>query len=128
MGTVVENNQTFEVAGFKITAYELPHCLMADGSEGPQNTGYLVDDVFFDPGDGKELAGLQAESMALPISGPDISMFDAFSFAKQVGAKVAIPVHYTNFGADTATYKQFSEWIKAPFEIRPLADGESTEV
>jgi L-ascorbate metabolism protein UlaG (beta-lactamase superfamily) len=128
MCTVVENNQQFDIGGFKITAYELPHCLLPDGSEGPQNTGYLIDGVFFDPGDGKELAGLQADSMALPISGPDISMLDAFNFAKQVGAKVAIPVHYRWMGADAHAYKDFAEWSKQPFELRVLEDGESTEL
>jgi L-ascorbate metabolism protein UlaG (beta-lactamase superfamily) len=126
--TIVENNQQFEVAGFTIMPYDLPHCLLPNGSEGPQNTGYLIDGVFFDPGDGKELAGLQAESMALPITGPDISMLDAFNFAKQLGVKVAIPVHYRWMGADAQIYKEFSEFAKVPFELRVLADGESTEL
>lgn len=126
--TVVNDGDKFQIAGFSVEAHELPHCLLPDGSEGPQNTGYLIDGAFFDPGDGKELAGLSASSMALPINGPDISMLDAFNFAKQLGVKVAIPVHYTWMGGDVVTYKQFAEGSGMPFELRVLADGESTEL
>jgi L-ascorbate metabolism protein UlaG (beta-lactamase superfamily) len=126
--TVIENNQKFEVAGFNVEAYDLPHALLPNGNEGPQNTGYLIDGVFFHPGDGKELAGLSAESMALPITGPDISPLDAFNFAKQLGVKLAIPIHYDNYGARPEVYKQAAERLQMPFEVRVLADGESTEV
>jgi L-ascorbate metabolism protein UlaG (beta-lactamase superfamily) len=126
--TVVNDGDEFEIAGFKVSAHELPHCLLPSGKEGPQNTGYLIDGVFFDPGDGKELEGLKAESMALPITGPDISMLDAFTFAKQLGVKVAIPVHYNWIKVDPQSYKEFAQFAEMPFELRVLADGESTEV
>lgn len=125
---VVKDGDAFDVAGFSVAAHELPHSLLPDGSPGPQNTGYLIDGVFFDPGDGKELAGLHADSMALPITGPDISMMDAFNFAKQLGVKVAIPVHDKWFGAHIDTYSQFAKNNKMPFELRALKDGESTEL
>jgi L-ascorbate metabolism protein UlaG (beta-lactamase superfamily) len=40
--TIVEDGQEFEVGGIKVKAIELPHCLMWDGTAGPQNTGYLI--------------------------------------------------------------------------------------
>ena len=124
--TVVDDGDTFTAAGFGVVARELPHCLLPDGSEGPQNTGYVIDSVFFDPGDGKDIDNLQVANMALPITGPDISMLDAFNFAEKLGVKVAIPVHYRWMGADADTYKQFAK--SRPFEVRVLADGESTEI
>ncbi len=124
--TVVSDNEAFSAGGFEVVARELPHCLLPDGSEGPQNTGYVIDGVFFDPGDGKDIDGLQVDNMALPITGPDISMLDAFNFAEKLGVKVAIPVHYHWMGADVETYKQFAK--ARPFEVRVLADGESTEI
>jgi len=124
--TVVNDGDRIAADGFEVAAHELPHCLLPDGSEGPQNTGYVIDGVFFDPGDGKDIDGLQVANMALPITGPDISMLDAFNFAEKLGVKVAIPVHYRWMGADVDTYKQFAS--HRPFEIRILADGESTEI
>ena len=124
--TVVNDGDSFTATGFEIVARELPHCLLPDGGEGPQNTGYVIDGVFFHPGDGKDIDNLTVDSMALPITGPDISMLDAFNFAEKLGVKVAIPVHYNWMGADVATYKQFG--ARRPFEIRILGDGESTEL
>lgn len=124
--TTVSDGQSFTVAGFEVVARELPHCLLPDGREGPQNTGYVVDGIFFDPGDGKDIDNLQVANMALPITGPDISMLDAFNFAEKLGVKVAIPIHYRWMGADAETYKQFAK--ARPYEVRVLGDGESTEI
>ncbi len=124
--TIVNDGDSFTAGQFEVIARELPHCLLPDGSEGPQNTGYVIDGVFFDPGDGKDIDNLTVDAMALPITGPDISMLDAFNFAQKLGVKVAIPVHYRWMGADVDVYKQFG--THRPFEIRILADGESTEI
>lgn len=123
---VVRDGETFTAGGFEVIARELPHCLLPSGEEGPQNTGYVVSGVFFDPGDGKDIDDLQVKNMALPITGPDISMLDAFNFAKKLGVEVAIPIHYLWMGADAETYKQFARGM--PFEVRVLDDGESTEI
>jgi len=101
---------------------------MADGSEGPQNTGYVVDDVFFHPGDGKELEGLQVRAMAVPIIGPDISILDAVSFIKQLSVKVAIPIHYDGIPLDPQAFVTYAERGRATCEVRVLAEGESTAI
>jgi len=125
---VVADGQEFDIAGLKIKAIELPHCLMPDGSAGPQNTGYLFSQKFFDPGDGKELAGLQVENLAVPITGPDVSFKDAFDFAKQVGAKNLIPIHYDTMGANPEMFAKFNEWFSIGFNIRVLDKTQSTEI
>ncbi|HVS78920.1 MAG TPA: MBL fold metallo-hydrolase [Candidatus Saccharimonadales bacterium] len=98
--TVVENGKEYDVKGMKIKALELPHCLMIDGSASVQNTGYLVNEKLFHPGDGKELAGLTVDTLAVPLNGPDISPKDAYDFVMQVGAKQAIPFHYDFLGGN----------------------------
>lgn len=126
---IVKDGQEFEIGSFKIKVIELPHCLMPNGSEGPQNTGYLINEKLFDPGDGKELAGLQVDNLAVPITGPDVSMKDAFMFLKQVGAKIGIPVHYDKLGANPEVYKTFAGYFpELTFTLRPLAIGESFEL
>ncbi len=118
----------FQIGDLKIHTYDIPHCLMPTGAEGPQNTGYLFNEKFFDPGDGVELKGLKVDNLALPITGPDISMKDAFEFATKLHAKVAIPIHYDKLGANAQIYKQFAERVQMPFEIRVLDHEQSTEI
>ncbi|MBI2008915.1 MBL fold metallo-hydrolase [Candidatus Saccharibacteria bacterium] len=125
---VVKDGQEFSAGSFKIKVIELPHCPMPNGSAGPQNTGYLINQKLFHPGDGKELKGLQVNNLAVPITGPDISMRDAFDFLKQVDAKIGIPIHYDKLGANAGVYAEFAERLQMPFEIHALQNNESLKI
>lgn len=125
---MVADQEELEIAGFRITARELPHCDMPDGSPGPQNTGYVIDGVFFHPGDGIKIDGLSVATTAAPIAGPDVSPRDAFDLAKSVNCKVMIPIHYDYFKEDTSTIVAAARATNMPFEVRPLQNGESTEI
>lgn len=125
---IARNEQELTVKDIHIKVLELPHCLMPDGSEGPQNTGYLINHKLFHPGDGKELAGLQVDNLALPIAGPDVSMKDAYAFARQVASKTAIAIHWHTFGANAELYAKFAKVFNQPFELKVLDIGESIEL
>jgi L-ascorbate metabolism protein UlaG (beta-lactamase superfamily) len=125
---VVRDGEAFEVAGFQMTARELPHCLMQDGSEGPQNTGYVVDSVFFHPGDGDSIENLRVATLALPIAGPDISPRDVFDFIKQVQCEKVVPIHYDYFPGDPNFYANLAKSSDLAVEFIVLDNGESAEV
>jgi L-ascorbate metabolism protein UlaG (beta-lactamase superfamily) len=120
------DGQSEIIAGFQVTARDLPHCKMADGSDGPPNTGYVVNSTFFHPGDGTTIENLQVETLAVPIAGPSISMHTATVFVRQVGAKTVIPIHYSNpvfYNDPNAFSNQFKD-----ANVIVLQDGEETEV
>lgn len=124
--TEVSDGQEFDINGVKVKAIELPHCLMIDGSTGVQNTGYLFNEKLFHPGDGKELAGLTVDTLAVPLNGPDISPHDAFKFGRQVGAKNLIPIHYDFLGGNPGFFANIAE--KAGMKTHGLKLGESVEI
>lgn len=129
---VVVNRQKFRVGSFEIEAIDLPHCKMQDGSDGPPNTGFLINGVFFHPGDGDNLpAGRQetqitSENVALPIAGPSITMEGALEFAKDLKAKVVIPIHYDFFTNDPNDFAKMAK--EFGIEVRSLAPGEETTI
>jgi L-ascorbate metabolism protein UlaG (beta-lactamase superfamily) len=125
---VVNDGMEFDAAGVPIVAKELPHCLMADGSPGPQNTGYVIDGIFFDPGDGIRLDGFHIGAAAIPIAGPDISPRDVFDFIKQLGCKTVIPVHYHFFLEDPKVLANFAAEVVPDVNFVVLGDGQSTEI
>ncbi|HUD81657.1 MAG TPA: MBL fold metallo-hydrolase [Patescibacteria group bacterium] len=125
---VVSDGEKFEIAGFSITARELPHVAMVDGSAGPQNTGYLIDDVFFHSGDGIKIDNLTVNAVAAPIAGPDISPRDVFSFVKSLGCDTVIPVHYDYFSADPNFFAKLLAPVKPGIKIIVLADEQSVEL
>lgn len=125
---VVKDKDTIKVGKFEVKVIELPHCLMPDGSEGPQNVGYLINDIFFHPGDGIDLSGLSVKYLALPITGPDVSPKDAFAFAKQVSAEKALAIHYDTWGAFPDYYQDRANATGQPFELVILEPGQSIEI
>lgn len=125
--TEVYNREKFTAAGFTIEPIDLPHCKMRDGTEGPPNTGFLIDGVLFHPGDGdKAPAQLISRNLALPIAGPTITFDGALAFAKDVQAKVIIPIHYDYFKADPKEFAKKATPLG--IEVRPLAPGEETTI
>jgi L-ascorbate metabolism protein UlaG (beta-lactamase superfamily) len=125
---VVADNEEFEAAGMKIVARELPHCLMVDGSAGPQNTGYVVDGVFFHAGDGIALDDLQVKAAAIPIAGPDISVRDVFDFIKQLGCQTVVPIHYDYFVENPRLLVGIGQGETPDVKFVVLDNGQSTEL
>lgn len=132
LGEVVTNmvadKEEVTVGGFRVTAHELPHCDMPDGSPGPQNTGYIIDGVLFHPGDGVKTQGVSVQALAAPVAGPDVSPRDAFDLAKSVNAKVVIPIHFDYFKEDPHILAEWAAMLQMPFELKPLRNGESLEI
>lgn len=125
---VIDDKTHFEVAGMQVQARELPHMLLPNGVEGPQNTGYVINGVLFHPGDGKDIDDLFVANLALPITGPDMSLKQSFDFARKLQAKKVIPIHYDVLGADAHMYHHYATKAFMPFKMIVLADGESTEL
>jgi L-ascorbate metabolism protein UlaG (beta-lactamase superfamily) len=124
--TILEDGKEYDINGLKIKAIELPHCLMVDGSEGPQNTGLLINGEFFHPGDGAEIKNLKVNTLALPISGPDISLKDAYSFTVQLSAKQVIPIHYDYLGGNPDFLGSYLN--KKNVKVHGLTIGDSLEL
>ncbi len=125
---IISDSETIIHAGFTIKAHDLPHVPMVDGSAGPQNTGYIIDDNFFHAGDGVDTTGVDVHYAAVPIAGPDLSLRDAHNLIKSIGAKVIIPIHYSLFTDEkpTAAIGLIQKFTPEIDELRVLANGEST--
>jgi L-ascorbate metabolism protein UlaG (beta-lactamase superfamily) len=120
----LRDGEAREVMGFDVMPRDLPHVVMVDGSPGPHNTGLLLDGRLFHPGDGMALDGLSVEVLAVPIAGPSISNHDAYRFVQQVGASVALPIHYDGFLADPDLFARALDVARAVV----LRTGESADL
>lgn len=125
---VVADGEEFDIAGLKITAHEIPHVDMMDGSAGPQNTGYIINDEFLVPGDSVDTKGLKVEKLAVPLAGPDISPRDGFDMIKQTGAKVVVPIHYSAFPAKPELIAGRAKEIVPDVQFIVIPEGESAEI
>jgi L-ascorbate metabolism protein UlaG (beta-lactamase superfamily) len=123
---VIGDNEEFTIGGIKIQARELPHCLLTDGSKGPQNTGYLLNSKLFHSGDGTVIDNLSAEFLAVPIAGPDVSFKDSCDLIRSAKAKVAIPIHYDFIGTKPDAFARFAS--NTGCKIHPLNNAEGVEL
>lgn len=135
--TEVKDRRAVSVAGFEITAVDLPHFQRTDGTPMPPNTGFLIDPstslgtggIFFHPGDGVEFQGITSPNSAIVVSGPPNGppWFEkALSMAQSLQAKVVIPIHFDKYPADP---NEFSKLAKEQgIKVISLAAGEEVEL
>lgn len=127
-GIEVKNGEKFNVDGVEIIPIDIPH-FTKPGVTMPQNTGFLIDGVFFHPGDGWKISGMHSEKAAIPISGPsdgDIGMNQGLELAKSLGAKVVIPIHNDAYPADSADFAKLAE--PEGIKVIPLQSGQSATI
>ena len=125
----VFDRKSFEIKDFKIEPIFLPHCKMIDGSDGPSNNGYLIDGLFFHPGDGIELESFRVEKAAIPIAGPTIDYKRAWQFVESLKCNLVLPVHYSNprFLANPSGFVK-QKPTESKVEVIVLESGQSAEI
>lgn len=122
--TQVDDGQTLVLAGIEITAHDLPHVELVDGTAGPPNTGFVLDGRLLHPGDAVDAGGVRVAALAVPIAGPSISFRRSYQMIEATGADVAVPMHYNTFLADPQQFSRFCDIAK----VVVLDDGQTVEI
>lgn len=115
----IEPGERIVVAGVPIESCGSEHAIIYGTASPCRNTGYLIADKFYIPGDAlHDTPSKQVEVLALPTGGPWMKVSEAIDYAKALKPKVVIPIHdamYTGEVRETS----IPRWIGAPLE----ADG-----
>lgn len=125
----VFDRKPFLINTFEITPVFLPHCKMVDGSGGPPNNGYVIDNLLFHPGDGIELEDFRVKKAAIPIAGPTIDYKGAWRFVESLNCKTVIPIHFSNprFPATPGEFVK-QKPMTGDVEVIVLRSGQSAEI
>src|SRR5580698_3288076 len=86
---VVGDGGSAEVAGFKIEGFGKDHAEIYGQMGLVENTGYLVNEGFYFPGDNFHDPERPVTVLALPVAGPWMKISMAIDFAKTIKAKKA---------------------------------------
>lgn len=127
---VLEGRDRANVADVSIEAFDGEHVEIFEEFGLVQNTGYLVDDHFFFPGDAYTVPNKQVKVLALPVSGPWCKIADAIRYALVVKPAVAFAVHDATLNevGKTVTYPHFErELQKHSISFVSLDDGAPRE-
>ena len=107
---------TRQTGSFMVEAVDAPHeKLLAD--EIPQNTAYIVDDVFLHPGDSLAeslYAKKNTRVLALPLMAPWETELQTFEFAKKMSPRQVVPIHdgYAKDFFLESRYQTFLKFLK----------------
>ncbi len=126
--THIGGGESAEVKGVKIEGFGTEHAVIYENMGQVENTGYLIAEKFYFPGDSFFNPKRPVDVLALPIAGPWMKASDAINFAKEMKARVAFGVH------DAILVPSFRGFIIAALEkfvpdtkYISLADGASKE-
>lgn len=89
----LEQGETTEVAGVKISAYGSSHAPIYDGVKVIVNTGFLIGDKFFHPGDAFTVPPVPVDVLALPVSAPWLKIAESLDYARVVKPRLCFPIH-----------------------------------
>lgn len=91
--TIIENGQTHSHDNVTIVGVGNAHATIYSTVPVPQNTGYLIANRFFYPGDSLTVPKESVDILALPVAGPWLKIAEAIDYALEVNPHVCFPVH-----------------------------------
>lgn len=90
---LLEDGAEQKIKEVKISAWGNDHAEIYQDFKKVQNTGFMIADRFFYPGDALYVPAAPVEILALPVAGPWLRIKEAIDYALQVKPLVAFPVH-----------------------------------
>lgn len=128
--TSIEDGAEVTVAGVSVKSFGKHHSFIYGDIPQCQNTGFMIGNRFYHPGDSFHVPAEQAEILALPVAGPWMKIAEAIDYAKTVAPKVVIPMHDGFYGSDERQMmRSFPKMIleKEHMDFCDLQDGASKE-
>lgn len=89
----IADSEITEIKGVKIESHGTEHACIHHDLPLVQNTGFLIAEKLFYPGDSFHNPGKAIEILALPVAGPWMRLEEAIEYAKVVKPRVVFPVH-----------------------------------
>lgn len=91
--SILEGHGSITHKDLLIEAFDGKHEEIFEEIGQVQNTGYMLDDIFFYPGDAYIQPTKSVDILALPVAGPWCKIPDAIRFALTIKPRVVFPVH-----------------------------------
>lgn len=124
---IIEGKDSATVLDVLIEAFDGKHEEIFESYGIVQNTGYLINNSFFYPGDSFTVPNKSIEILALPVAGPWCKVADAIRYGIATKTKAALPVHdaVLSEAGRKVTYGHFTrELAKHNIDFVIPTDGE----
>jgi L-ascorbate metabolism protein UlaG (beta-lactamase superfamily) len=110
-----------EVSGVSIESYGTDHAIIYGDTSPCVNTGYLIAEKLFMPGDAlHDIPPKAVEVLALPTGGPWMKISEAIDYAKAVKPKAVFPIHDAMYN-DSCRSTGVPRWVGGTLEQLGIA-------
>lgn len=89
----VGDDAPLELAGVRIEPTGRAHAPIHPDLPPMSNTGFILDDAVWHPGDAFDASPKQVDVLLLPVGGPFMKISEAVDFARSVAPRVIVPIH-----------------------------------
>lgn len=90
---LLEDSQQKKLGNTEIAAFGKEHATIYPAIPNVMNTGYLIANRFFYPGDAFTVPEVPIEIAAMPMIGPWMKLSEAIDWVKEIHPKICFPVH-----------------------------------
>lgn len=125
----VSGDEAFEIAGIRVQPTGAVHAAIHPKLPPLANTGFVLDDSVWHPGDAFDATPRHVDVLLLPVGGPWMKVSEAIDFAAAVAPRVIIPIHQGGL-ADVHRqlhYRLISNLVSTS-ELRVLEEGVTHEI
>ncbi len=127
--TLLENKQKKIVSGFLIEGCGEKHAEILADIPLVQNTGFLINEKLYFPGDAFHNPKRDIDTLALPICAPWLKMSEAVKYTIEVSPTRAFPVHDGALKLPGAWHRLPETSLKkAGIEFIPLTNGKTLTI
>lgn len=94
---ILDAGQSTTVKDVTVEGFGTDHNIIHSSIPIIRNTGYLIANTFFHPGDSYTVPDKAVTILALPTGGPWLKIGEAIDFALKVHPRIAFPIHDAMF-------------------------------
>ncbi|QQS23145.1 MBL fold metallo-hydrolase [bacterium] len=90
---IVEEGSTVSVGSYTLEAFGNEHAVMHPELPKFQNTGYLINDSIFHPGDALLVPSKPVKTLLLPVAAPWSKVEETLDYITKIQADINFPIH-----------------------------------
>jgi L-ascorbate metabolism protein UlaG (beta-lactamase superfamily) len=124
---LLEDGNSTVIKGVAISGHGDKHAIIYKDFGQVQNTGFMIADKFFYPGDALFVPKKAVEILALPVAGPWIKISEAVEYAMKVKPKIAFGVHDGYLNLKIFSHNKLPELVLPEYGIDFRALDEMVE-
>lgn len=111
----IKHGDSITIKAIAIEGYGTKHAQIHPSITPVENTGYMIANKLFYPGDAFTNPGKPVEILALPVAGPWLKISEVANYAKSIKPKICFPVHDAMI--------KLTDWLHGITKIILKSDG-----